>query len=155
MPLWLGIFFFVNYIIGRIIKTEFSDYYFGRSVEIKEFNFGFLFQIFSGEELKRQKPDPEIYLTAAESLNLPPEKCLAFEDSPAGVTAAKLAGMSCAGVLSTLDDHSRNFDQLGELVPAPQQIQVAGQDLSIEPVADPVGRKVPSAQAASKVSTQT
>ena len=38
------------------------------------------------------KPDPEIYLTAARELGLPPENCAAFEDSPNGLKAARAAG---------------------------------------------------------------
>ena len=38
------------------------------------------------------KPDPEIYLTAAKCLGLPPEECAAFEDSPNGLRSARAAG---------------------------------------------------------------
>lgn len=44
------------------------------------------------------KPDPSCYLLAAERLALPPETCLVFEDSRAGVNAAKQAGMACVGL---------------------------------------------------------
>jgi sugar-phosphatase len=39
------------------------------------------------------KPHPAVYLTAARRLGVSPERCLVFEDSPAGVTSAKSAGM--------------------------------------------------------------
>jgi beta-phosphoglucomutase-like phosphatase (HAD superfamily) len=44
------------------------------------------------------KPDPCGYLTAAGRLGLPPEQCLAFEDSAAGIAAAKGAGMHCVAL---------------------------------------------------------
>lgn len=47
----------------------------------------------TGEEVLSQKPDPEIFVKAAEKLSLEPNVCLVFEDSPAGVKAAKDAGM--------------------------------------------------------------
>ena len=43
------------------------------------------------------KPDPEIYLTAAAELGLPPEECAAFEDSPNGIRSAYAAG--CKAVM--------------------------------------------------------
>ena len=47
----------------------------------------------TGCEVKRGKPDPEIYLLAAERLNVEPSQCLAFEDSNNGVLAAVAANM--------------------------------------------------------------
>lgn len=38
------------------------------------------------------KPAPDIYLTAARELGLPPQQCAAFEDSPNGIKAAHAAG---------------------------------------------------------------
>jgi len=44
------------------------------------------------------KPDPAVHLTAARKLGVRPEWCLAVEDSPSGVRAAKAAGMLCVAV---------------------------------------------------------
>lgn len=44
------------------------------------------------------KPHPAVYLRAAQALGVPPECCLALEDSPNGVLAAKAAGMFCVAV---------------------------------------------------------
>lgn len=49
----------------------------------------------SGEEVENSKPAPDIFLQAAELLNICPEECLVFEDSRNGVAAAKAAGMKC------------------------------------------------------------
>lgn len=46
------------------------------------------------------KPDPAVYLHAAEKLGIAPENCIAIEDSKHGVTAAKKAGMFCIGINS-------------------------------------------------------
>ncbi len=50
--------------------------------------------IVCGDQVSQGKPQPEIYLNAAERLGLAPEACLALEDSHAGVTAAHRAGMT-------------------------------------------------------------
>jgi HAD superfamily hydrolase (TIGR01509 family) len=47
------------------------------------------------------KPDPAIFLAAAEQLGLPPARCVVVEDSPAGVGAARRAGMRCVAVTQT------------------------------------------------------
>lgn len=49
-----------------------------------------------GDEIKNSKPNPEIFLKAAQNLQLPIENCLIVEDSINGLTAAKAAGaVSC------------------------------------------------------------
>ncbi len=48
--------------------------------------------VICGDMVTSGKPDPEIYLTAARELGLPPENCAAFEDSPNGLKAARAAG---------------------------------------------------------------
>jgi HAD superfamily hydrolase (TIGR01509 family) len=50
------------------------------------------------EDITHPKPAPEIYICAAKRLDLPPEDCLAFEDSIAGVTSARAAGCSLVTV---------------------------------------------------------
>lgn len=54
--------------------------------------------IVDGSEVLRGKPDPEGYLLTARKLNVPPERCVVFEDSHVGVVAAKRAGMFCVAV---------------------------------------------------------
>jgi HAD superfamily hydrolase (TIGR01509 family) len=56
--------------------------------------------IISGTDMPG-KPDPAVFLTAGQALNLPPERCLVIEDSVAGVQAAKRAGMACMAVQTT------------------------------------------------------
>jgi beta-phosphoglucomutase family hydrolase len=52
-------------------------------------------------DVKKAKPDPEIYLTAARRLDAPPDRCIVFEDSLAGVAAGRAAGMPVVGVTTT------------------------------------------------------
>jgi beta-phosphoglucomutase-like phosphatase (HAD superfamily) len=52
----------------------------------------------SSEDYQPGKPDPACYLLAAEKLGLPPDRCLVFEDSGAGVMAAKASGMHCVAL---------------------------------------------------------
>ncbi|MEZ6194211.1 MAG: HAD family phosphatase [Planctomycetota bacterium] len=56
--------------------------------------------IAAGDEVGRPKPDPEIFLLAAERLGIDPEVCLVFEDSANGARAALAAGMGCVRVVT-------------------------------------------------------
>lgn len=49
--------------------------------------------IFSASMVAHGKPAPDLFLYAAGRMNTPPENCLVIEDSPAGITAARAAGM--------------------------------------------------------------
>jgi len=51
-----------------------------------------------GRDLRRGKPDPEIFLLAATELGVAPEHCFVVEDAPAGVEAARAGGMTALGV---------------------------------------------------------
>ncbi|MGH2638486.1 MAG: HAD family hydrolase [Rhabdochlamydiaceae bacterium] len=55
----------------------------------------FFSKIISAESVEHGKPSPDCYLLAAEKLGVVPADCLALEDSPKGVAAAKAAGMAC------------------------------------------------------------
>jgi len=51
--------------------------------------------ILAGDVVKKKKPDPEIYILAAEKLKVNPHECVVVEDSRNGLLAAKGAGMKC------------------------------------------------------------
>ncbi|MCP4013322.1 MAG: HAD family phosphatase [Phycisphaeraceae bacterium] len=54
-----------------------------------------------GGEVVHGKPDPEVFLLAAERLGASPAQCVVMEDAGAGIDAAKAAGMSSIGIVST------------------------------------------------------
>jgi beta-phosphoglucomutase len=84
--------------------------------------------ILASEDVKKHKPDPEVYLRSAANLGVPPAQCLVFEDSFSGVSAALNAGMQVAGVLSShtreelppcslyIDDYTAlSYDKISDL----------------------------------------
>ncbi len=54
--------------------------------------------IVDGNDVSNAKPDPEVFLMAAKSLNIAADKCVVFEDSVAGVEAANVADMISIGI---------------------------------------------------------
>ncbi|MGA0333107.1 MAG: HAD family hydrolase [Kiritimatiellia bacterium] len=57
--------------------------------------------VVSSEDVSKGKPDPEVFLKAAATVNAPAGRCVVFEDAPYGVEAGKAAGMGVVGVLTT------------------------------------------------------
>jgi sugar-phosphatase len=55
----------------------------------------------TGSDVQRGKPDPQGYLLAGIRLGALPGSCLVIEDSPAGISAAKAAGMQAIGITTT------------------------------------------------------
>ncbi len=55
----------------------------------------------SGADVTHGKPDPEVFLTAAEKLGVEPAACAVVEDAPAGIEAARRAGMTPVAVTGT------------------------------------------------------
>jgi HAD superfamily hydrolase (TIGR01509 family) len=55
--------------------------------------------ISDGTNITKSKPDPEVFLKAAEMLNLPPCTCLVMEDAIAGIDAASNGGFDSIGIL--------------------------------------------------------
>jgi len=54
--------------------------------------------IADGNSVEKTKPAPDLFLYAAEKLELPPEACLVVEDAEAGIAAARAAGMATIGI---------------------------------------------------------
>ena len=70
----------INFILNKIpIRDDFNE-------------------IVNSSMVIKPKPDPQIFLKAAELLNIPPGKCVVFEDSLAGIKAANAAGMKVVGI---------------------------------------------------------
>jgi len=55
----------------------------------------------TGDDISHSKPDPEIYLKAAELLGIAADECIAIEDAPAGIESAKRAGMKCVAFIGS------------------------------------------------------
>ena len=62
--------------------------------------------VVTGDDVERKKPDPQVFLLAAQRLNLPPAECVVIEDAPNGIRAGKAAGSRCLGITTTFDIHT-------------------------------------------------
>ncbi len=65
----------------------------------------------SSEDVANSKPQPDVFLLAAERLNVKPASCCVIEDTVAGVIAGKAAGMTVMGITNTFK--SEALDQAG------------------------------------------
>ncbi|MDD2676986.1 MAG: HAD family phosphatase [Methylacidiphilaceae bacterium] len=79
--------------------------------------------IVAAEDVSRGKPDPEVFLAAADRLGVPPHRCVVFEDAPAGVEAGKRAGMKVVALTTTrapeaLREADRIIADLGASTPS-------------------------------------
>jgi len=94
--------------------------------------------LYSATMVKNGKPAPDLFLYAAENMGRNPEDCIVIEDSPAGIEAAKAAGMKAFAYLggshALAVDHRQEiarlepdlmFDAMDELV---QRIREAGEE---------------------------
>jgi beta-phosphoglucomutase len=54
--------------------------------------------IVNGNSVQHSKPHPEVFLKGSEALGVAPEKCVVFEDSQAGIQAAKAGGMTAVAI---------------------------------------------------------
>jgi HAD superfamily hydrolase (TIGR01509 family) len=80
---------------------------------------GYFGALTSAEDVTRGKPDPQVYLLAAERVGALPAQSIVIEDAPAGAEGARRAGMACIGVLSShgqlqADVVVRSLDELHE-----------------------------------------
>ncbi|MBI2829749.1 MAG: HAD family phosphatase [Chloroflexi bacterium] len=73
----------------------------------------YLAAIISGEDVTVGKPEPQVFLLAAQKLGVEPENCVVIEDAPAGVIAAKRAGMHC---IATTISHPRSAFPQADLI---------------------------------------
>jgi beta-phosphoglucomutase len=93
-------------LVSGAIRKE-IDFVLERSKLVEQFKV-----IVAGDDITRSKPEPDGYLLAVErfnqeypKLNLQPSECLAIEDTPDGIQAAKRAGMQVVGVANTYPFH--------------------------------------------------
>jgi beta-phosphoglucomutase family hydrolase len=76
----------------------------------------------TGADVTRGKPDPQVFLLAAERLGVPPERCAVIEDAPQGIEAANRAEMTSIALTGTttrqnLAHAKLTIDSLDELTP--------------------------------------
>lgn len=94
-------------------------------LRVNELSHRFL-SITTSDEVGRSKPDPAVFLLAAEKLSVDPKDCVVFEDTTAGVQGAKNAGMTAVAVYdpsnpdwettkSYADYSIISFDEIGEM----------------------------------------
>ncbi|GAA3224717.1 HAD family hydrolase [Nonomuraea helvata] len=78
-----------------------------RSLELTGLAERFHGRVFSAEDVARGKPAPDLFLHAATTMGVAPERCVVVEDSPFGVTAAMNAGMRCLAFAGGLTPAAR------------------------------------------------
>ncbi len=68
--------------------------------------------VLTAEDVKQGKPDPELYLLAAQRLGVPPKECLVLEDSVNGVRAAVAAGMNVVAIATPFTNTGLHSSQI-------------------------------------------
>lgn len=80
--------------------------------------------IISGTDITKGKPDPQIFLMAAERVGTEPQACVVFEDAVLGVEAAKRANMKCVGM--DRYDHPERLTKADVVVKDASELSVGG-----------------------------
>jgi len=68
------------------------------------------------EDIRHGKPDPAVFLVAAQRLGLPPARCVVVEDALPGIEAAKAGGMKCVAVATTHTAETLRQRALADLI---------------------------------------
>lgn len=90
---------FLKYLRLRNIKIALASASKNAPIILNKLNIADLFDaIVDGNSVSKAKPDPEVFLKAAEKLGVDPDECFVFEDAQAGVEGAKRAGMRVIGI---------------------------------------------------------
>ncbi|MGY0232048.1 HAD-IA family hydrolase [Longispora urticae] len=88
----------------------------------------------AAEDTGEGKPDPEGYLAAAAALGVPPERCVVVEDAPAGLAAARGAGMARIGLGAAVRAQRAELDAwVPDLRPVRATVTATGVTLSLPP----------------------
>lgn len=84
---------------GRGIKTAIGSASKNTPLILERLGITQLFDVvIDGNSVSKAKPDPEVFLQAADALHIAPEYCVVFEDAEAGIEAARRAGMGSVGI---------------------------------------------------------
>ncbi len=81
--------------------------------------------VYSAEVEPLGKPNPGVYLSTARALNLHPVQCIAFEDSPVGLEAAKAAGMVCVVIPDPAADGDPRLRDADAVLPSLAELDEA------------------------------
>jgi len=94
-----GVVEYVESIRAKGVKTAIGSASKNTPLILERLGIASLFDaIVDGNKVTKAKPDPEVFLRAAEELNVPPAECVVFEDAEAGIEAALRAGMKTVGI---------------------------------------------------------
>lgn len=110
-----GVFEFIRYLKEKNIKTAVGSASKNTPLILEKTGLAGLFDTVScGLDTQKSKPNPEVFLIAADRLGVPCESCLVIEDSDAGIQAAKAGGMLALAVgaakeNSQADYHAENL----------------------------------------------
>ncbi|HZW62007.1 MAG TPA: beta-phosphoglucomutase [Flavobacteriaceae bacterium] len=89
----------LDYLVENKIPIALGSASKNAPVILKKVKLDTVFQtVVDGNSVTKAKPNPEVFLKAAEILQISPKNCIVFEDSLAGIKAAKLAGMKSIGI---------------------------------------------------------
>lgn len=90
---------FLEYLRLRGVRVALASASKNAPIILEKLNITKLFDaIVDGNSVSKAKPDPEVFLQAAERLGIPASQCIVFEDAQAGVEGAKRAGMRVVGI---------------------------------------------------------
>lgn len=93
----------IKTVVATSAPGENADYILGELGISTQFD-----SILDSSHVDKGKPEPEVYLKAAEKAGFLPEKCFVFEDSLAGVEAGNRAGASVVGITTTHSSEELN-----------------------------------------------
>ena len=101
--------------VGSNAEPENIEFVLERSGLRKRFQ-----HVVDGFQVEKPKPDPQVYLKAAELLGVAPEECVVFEDSIAGLRAARASGARVVGLRTTLKELPDGVDLKIDSFQAPE-----------------------------------
>lgn len=113
-----GVFEFIAFLKEKNIKTAVGSASKNTPLILEKTGLAGLFDAVScGLDTQKSKPDPEVFLIAADRLGVPYENCLVIEDSDAGIQAAKVGGMLALAVGAAkgnvqADYHAENLSDM-------------------------------------------
>lgn len=110
-----GVVGFIEKLRMKNIKTAVCSSSKSAKYIIGKLGLGHLFdEVIGGDDISKTKPDPEVFMLAANRFSLKAEDCVVFEDAYSGVQAAKAAGMTAIGLgdMNQLSNADIVFDGL-------------------------------------------